>query len=149
MSLSGLVYSCGENGAGQLGNGTRVQAASLKLVDEISHIPMRSISAGSFSAAISDETRSLFLWGTGAFGEFLTPHRVKKIKGETLQVSLGDGFGMALTQQGHIYSWGENHAGQLGTGDNVTKATPQLMSHLDSKRVTSMACGRNFVVALG
>jgi len=83
----------------------------LTLVDEISHIPMRFITAGSFSASISDDTRSLFLWATGAFGEFLTPHRVKKIKGETLQVSIGDGFGMALTNDGNVYSWGENHCG--------------------------------------
>ncbi len=110
---------------------------------------MRYIAAGGFSAAISEDQRSLFLWGTGAFGEFLTPHRVKKIKGETLQVSIGDGFGMALTQQGNVYSWGENHAGQLGTGDSATKATPQLMQHLDTKRVTQLACGQNFVIALG
>ena len=69
---------------GQLGDGTRNQSNALKLVDEISHIPMRFIAAGSFSGSISEDTRSLFLWGTGAFGEFLTPHRVKKIKGETL-----------------------------------------------------------------
>lgn len=31
----------------------------------------------------------------------------------------------------------------------MTKATPQLMSHLDTKRVTSVSCGRNFVIALG
>ena len=107
------------------------------------------IAAGSFSAAISEDTKSLFLWGSGAFGEFLTPHRVKKIKGETLYVSIGDGFGMALTQQGNVYSWGENHLGQLGSGDNITKATPQIMQHLDTKRVTSLACGSNFVIALG
>ena len=111
MTLSGLVYSCGENGAGQLGNGTRNQSDGLKLVDEISHIPMRFIAAGSFSASISDDTRSLFLWGSGAFGEFLTPHRVKKIKGETAQVSIGGGFGLALTADGNVYSWGENAAG--------------------------------------
>lgn len=83
MSHSGLVYSAGDNQTGQLGNGTRSQSNALTLVDEISHIPMRYVAAGSFSASISDDTRSLFLWGTGAFGEFLTPHRVKKIKGET------------------------------------------------------------------
>jgi hypothetical protein len=44
---------------------------------------MKSIEAGSFSAAISEDGSNLFLWGTGAFGEFLTPHRVKKIRGET------------------------------------------------------------------
>ena len=42
---------------------------------------MKFIAAGSFCASISEEEQSLFLWGSGAFGEFLTPHRVKKIKG--------------------------------------------------------------------
>jgi len=37
------------------------------------------IAAGGFSAAISSESKSLYLWGTGTFGEFETPHRVKKI----------------------------------------------------------------------
>jgi hypothetical protein len=29
---------------------------------------MVSISAGSFSASISEESKSLFIWGSGAFG---------------------------------------------------------------------------------
>ena len=70
----------------------------MKLVDEISHIPMQFIAAGSFSASISEETKSLFLWGSGTFGQFLTPHRVKKIRGETSMVAVGDGFGVALTE---------------------------------------------------
>ena len=89
ISHSGLVYGCGDNSTGQLGDGTRVPSSSLKLLDEISHIPMRLVSAGSFSAAVSEDSGSLFLWGTGAFGEFLTPHRVKKIQGETSQVVIG------------------------------------------------------------
>jgi hypothetical protein len=44
---------------------------------------MKCIEAGSFSGAISEDGSNLFLWGTGAFGVFLTPHRVKKIRGET------------------------------------------------------------------
>ena len=110
---------------------------------------MRFIAAGSFSASISDETRSLFLWGSGTFGQFLTPHRVKKIRGETNMVAVGDGFGIALTEQGFLYSWGENNVGQLGSGDSAVKSTPQVMTHLDTKRVTSVACGRNFVIAMG
>ena len=39
--------------------------------------------------------------------------------------------------------------GQLGSGDTVVKGTPQVMTHLDTKRVTSVACGRNFVIAMG
>jgi hypothetical protein len=40
---------------------------------------MKYIAAGSFSASISSDTASLYLWGTGTFGEFHSPHRVKKI----------------------------------------------------------------------
>ena len=63
-----------------MGDGTRNQQRAPTVIDEISHLPMRSIAAGSSSGAISDDaSSSLFLWGTGAFGEFLTPHRVKRI----------------------------------------------------------------------
>ena len=111
LSLSGLVYACGNNLEGQLGDSTRTSVTDFKLIDEISHIPMRFIAAGSFSASISEEGSSLFLWGTGAFGEFLTPHRVKKIRGETVSVSVGHGYGIALSMQGFLYSWGDNKDG--------------------------------------
>lgn len=97
LSLSGLVYAAGNNNEGQLGDQTRKTSALLKVVDEISHIPMKYVAAGSFSASISEEKMDLFLWGTGSFGEFLTPHRVKKIKGQTVAVSIGNGFGVALS----------------------------------------------------
>lgn len=58
---------------------------------------MHYIAAGNFSASISEESQNLFLWGTGTFGEFLTPHRVKRIQGEVTQVALGLNFGVALT----------------------------------------------------
>ena len=54
-----------------------------------------------------------------------------------------------MTEQGFLYSWGENNAGQLGSGDTQVKSTRQIMTHLDTKRVTSVACGRNFVIAMG
>jgi hypothetical protein len=41
---------------------------------------MKSIAAGSFSSSISKEQASIYLWGTGTFGKFNTPHRVKKIE---------------------------------------------------------------------
>lgn len=45
---------------------------------------MRYIAAGSFSGSISYDSGDLYLWGSGVFGEFLTPHRVKTIKGMTI-----------------------------------------------------------------
>jgi hypothetical protein len=37
------------------------------------------IAAGSFSASISKKNRQVYFWGTGTFGEFKSPYRVKKL----------------------------------------------------------------------
>jgi alpha-tubulin suppressor-like RCC1 family protein len=56
----------------------------------------------------------LYLWGSGVFGEFLTPHRVKTISGMTIGVSIGNHFGTAVTKEGLVYTWGHNNSGELG-----------------------------------
>ena len=53
-------------------------------------MPMKYVAAGSFSASISQDTNQLYLWGTGTFGSFHSPHRVKKIAEDVISVSVGD-----------------------------------------------------------
>jgi hypothetical protein len=60
---------------------------------DILHIPMKVISAGSFSASIAADSGDLYLWGSEVFGEFFTPHRVKTIKSGCSEVSLGNHYG--------------------------------------------------------
>ena len=72
---------------------------------------MSYIAAGSFSASISKDTGSLYLWGTGTFGAFKTPHRVKKIDGKAISVSIGESFGIAMTDERNLYTWGQNYNG--------------------------------------
>jgi hypothetical protein len=69
---------------------------------------MRTISAGTFSASICEDLQHLYIWGTSPYGEFLTPHHVKRITGEVCKVSIGNNFGVAITNNGTLYSWGEN-----------------------------------------
>ena len=111
---------------------------------------MCSIAAGAFSAAVSLEGNSLYLWGTGTFGEFQTPHLVKKIDKPVLQVSIGSDFGAALTVGGEVFTWGDNPQGQLGTGDFVNCGTPRPLQKLgkEGRRFTSLACGSNFTLCL-
>jgi len=109
LTRSGLVYSFGSNSEGQLGLPTKRGSSVPLCVQDISHVPMSHIAAGSFSSSISQETGSLYLWGTGSFGEFHSPHRVKRIPERVAQVSLGDKFGVALTCDRKMYCWGENH----------------------------------------
>jgi len=45
-------------------------------LEELSLKKMVKVSAGSYSAALSNENE-LYVWGEGPFGNFATPHRVK------------------------------------------------------------------------
>lgn len=111
---------------------------------------MVQIRAGLFSAAMSAD-QQLFVWGQGIFGEFYTPHRVKSVnKLDILDfvVSKG-GVALVLTRQGTLYSWGYNDFGQLGHGDYKERATPERIDALDQKRVTQVAVGHDFIIALG
>lgn len=54
-----------------------------------------------------------------------------------------------MTRQGTLYSWGSNEFGQLGHGDYKIRATPERIDGLDGKRVTQIALGHHYVIALG
>jgi alpha-tubulin suppressor-like RCC1 family protein len=128
LTTNGLVYGFGQNSKGQLGVVSEHSSSITPLlIEDISHIPMKFVAAGSFSASIAQETGSLYLWGTGTFGAFKTPHRVKKIEGRAMQCSIGESFGIVLTEDRQMYTWGQNYNGQLGSGDLIDKPTPQEM----------------------
>ena len=60
---------------------------------------MKKVAAGSFSASLS-ESGDLYIWGSGIFGEFLTPHRVKTINGLTIDIDIGNHIGAAVNKDG-------------------------------------------------
>jgi alpha-tubulin suppressor-like RCC1 family protein len=109
------------------------------------------IAAGGFSAAISSDNKSLYIWGSSTFGELEIPNRVKKISEKVQQVSIGEEFGVALTEDQKIYTWGENTNGQLGKGDFQSIGSPKQINKLtaDGKVISKVACGRDFVLCLG
>lgn len=109
---------------------------------------MKEIAAGSFSSSIS-ESGDLYLWGSGVFGEFLTPHRVKTIQGMCINSSIGNNFGAAVNRDGYVYTWGDNEQGEIGQGDFDERGTPQIIRALNDRMVTQVQCGKNFVIALG
>ncbi|KAK2839612.1 hypothetical protein Q5P01_013352 [Channa striata] len=77
-----------------------------------------------------------------------------------IRVAAGGFHCGALSEQGNIYMWGENTAGQCGlpekgTVTNITVSEPCLVSVMDSEvvppavvRVVDLACGREHSLAL-
>ena len=80
-----------------------------------------------------------------------TPVRVQALVGiDIVQVSAGDDHILALSSGGHVYAWGQNFAGQLGTGNDVEQETSPVRVGLPSGsgRVVQVAAGDGLSVAV-
>ena len=145
LTSAGTVYSTGNNTSGQLGIGSRKSIKRPVLIPSLTGVIR--IAAGTQSAAVTRDAR-LYLWGSGVFGEYLTPQRVKCAV-EAQSVSLGIGFGAVLDTQGHIWTWGNNAGGELGHGDTAIRLTPFPVMALEGRTVRLLACGSSFTIAVG
>jgi alpha-tubulin suppressor-like RCC1 family protein len=47
---------------------------------------------------------------------------------------------MALTESGHVFSWGHNGFGQLGFGDNLNRCKPKMIE-LNGILIEKISCG--------
>ena len=54
-----------------------------------------------------------------------------------------------MSRTGTVYSWGPNEVGQLGHGDFTPRQTPKRVKQLEGKKVTQIALGEDFCIALG
>lgn len=74
-------------------------------------------------------------------------------EGRVVQIAAGTGFGLALTESGHVYSFGENHYGQLGEprneGTEASNPTPMPVDFpAGAGPVTQIAAGAYHALAL-
>lgn len=67
---------------------------------------------------------------------------------KNFNVSRG-GVACIIDRKGNVYTWGPNDVGQLGHGDLNPRQTPQRLKALEGKKVTQLATGDDFLIALG
>ncbi len=66
-----------------------------------------------------------------------------------IDIKHGDNSYIALTSEGHVFSWGSNDIGQLGNGEKGNDLyLPALIQYLSSKTVIEICCGCNHSLAL-
>lgn len=147
MVESGEVRASGGNSFGQLGLGHRVSAETPQRVEAFLPGQVSRLACRHHSAAITFDGE-LYLWGTGAFGEYLAPQKMKNIDSPVTDVSLGGCFGVATDSDGKIWAWGSNRSGELGLGDCESRALPCCVSATRDTPVARVACGTSHVVAL-
>lgn len=176
LDSDGVVYSWGENGSGQLGDGTTTDRSTPVVVD-FSALPtgrkILKIAAGPAHSAAIDDTGVVYTWGvnnSGALGDGSTTRRTAPISLASAgalsglvveEISLGgyydddDGeylsFSVAVLENGAVVSWGVNSNGQLGDSTTTGRTAPVFVddsSVLSGKSIASVSTGGRFTVVI-
>lgn len=147
LTVEGKVLATGDNSFGQLGVGNKENTTSPVAVMGLQGVKVEKVACGSHSACISNKGE-LFVWGTGAFGEYLLPEQVL-LKDSAVEVSVGGSFAAVLDSAGVLYTWGVNSDGELGLKDYEPRVSPTPVGPLEGKTVTQIACGGTYCLCLG
>jgi RHS repeat-associated protein len=131
LKSDGTVWSWGDNGYGELGNGTTgssgcycvdtpVQVSGLT---DVRAVPQ---SGSSVFALRADGT--VWAWGLNNIGELgigttsnsNVPVQVGNGLADVTSVSMPDSTAYAIQSNGAVWAWGDNNVGQLGNGTTTT-----------------------------
>jgi alpha-tubulin suppressor-like RCC1 family protein len=141
----GLVWAWGFNRYGQLGDGTTEDRATPALVSGLGCVIQVTAAADTSFALKADGT--VWSWGSNAQGELgtgggngitLTPVQIPGLTGIT-KIDAGEGYALALRQDGSVWAWGNNIFGQLGDGTYTERHTPVPVAGINS--ATKIAAG--------
>jgi alpha-tubulin suppressor-like RCC1 family protein/PKD repeat protein len=130
LDKNGNLWVWGDNTFGQTGTG---MLDPVKTPIQLTHNhdnqllnPIVAISAGKFHSVVLDRTGTVWTWGRNDWGQLgdgsqtmhILPVQVLDADGGFFQgvvaIASGENFVLALTNDGLVWTWGENSSGQLG-----------------------------------
>jgi len=129
LNNQGEVFTFGENHSGQLGLGhTEGQSVPVK-IESLSGI--KYVACGGNHSLVVHDSGEIFAFGGNRFGQLgignninqLVPIKINYLMDIPIQsVICGFEHSMALTNQGNVYSFGNNVKGQLGKGTSFNNS---------------------------
>ncbi len=158
LAADGTVWTWGQNGQGQLGNGTTVDHPTPAPVSGLRHAI--AVAAGKYhSLAVTDDGQ-VWGWGNNDYRQLgnngsqglkvLTPVPVVvHIPGtatrpdqflpltDVIAVAASEVHSVALKKDGTVWAWGDNSSGQLGTCNTFTTATAKPVLRCGTDGATS------------
>lgn len=153
IDKDGKLYAWGSNWCGQLGNGTTTYNSNpqciSELENELKNKRIVSFWAGRATVLALDEDGDVYTWGynyNGQLGNGTTenssvPICISDIEGNALKGKnivdiYTDGYTViARDNNGEIYTWGSNSAGQLGNGTTEDSCVPIYISDIETSEI--------------
>jgi alpha-tubulin suppressor-like RCC1 family protein len=151
IKTDGTLWAWGDNGYGQLGNGTTTNSTTPTQIGSANN--WESISAsGGFTIAIKTNG-TLWAWGNNTFGQLgdgTTTNRTIPTQIGTAtnwnSVTTGEGFALAVKDNGTLWAWGNNDSRQLGDGTTTNRTIPTQIGTATNWQ--SVAAGSGFSLAV-
>ena len=145
------LWTWGSDGYGRLGLGTEDRHQSQpKKVPALSDVALSSVSVGAAHNIALACSGDCFTWGKCHYGQLgqgemdedIHEPRPLVFPGGVVirEVATGESHTMAITNQGHVYSWGLGYYGCLGHGNETSHSTPKLIEALRDVTIVT-ACG--------
>jgi alpha-tubulin suppressor-like RCC1 family protein len=129
MAISGAVRCWGQNGSGQLGNGSPTTSLVVTPVTVTGLTKVTSIAAGLAHTCAVRVDGTVWCWGLNDSGQLGNGSLVKsavptQVKGLTGAVSVVAGHlhTCALLEDGRVSCWGTNGGGELGNNSGITRS---------------------------
>lgn len=153
------IRAWGDNGEGQLGNGSTTPSLTPVLVNVALKLgtTITSVRTGCDNSLALTSTGQVLAWGSNGFGQLGdgtttssdTPVMVSLPPGTTVTaIRAGCQFSLALTSTGQVLGWGLNGHGQLGNGTTTNSDTPVPVRLPGHARVRAISTGGVHSLAL-
>ncbi|KAL5452980.1 hypothetical protein PMIN07_008151 [Paraphaeosphaeria minitans] len=173
LTSEGAVYGWGtfRKNEGILGFARNNETANTPVyIDSIAKVTHLACGTNHVLALTKD--RHVYAWGNGQqnqlgrrvternLNEALVPSRIgfhdsnfKRPNQRIAQIACGDYHGLAIAEDGHVWSWGANNYCETGHGDNAGQdnasvLTPRIISSLEGKGVTTVEGGSHHNIAI-
>jgi alpha-tubulin suppressor-like RCC1 family protein len=147
VSDTGAVLCWGNNGSGQLGDGTRIHRTSPTQVVGLTSGAAQVATGHTFSCALVNG--GVKCWGFGFYGQLgnggsssNNPVDVTGLTSGVIAIATGDNHACALTSSNGVKCWGLNTDGQLGNSNNSNQSAPVDVSGL-TNGVSGIGLGAN------
>jgi alpha-tubulin suppressor-like RCC1 family protein len=156
VKTDGTLWAWGDNGNGQLGDGS--ESDTYNPVQIGTDTNWLDVSAGSFNSLGLKSDGTLWAWGSNFFGALglgedtskrLIPHRIG-LDNDWQSMVASFAHVLAIKTDGSLWSWGDNNDGQLGNGTIGDEVFPeQVGSERNWQHVsTSLSSGHSLAIKL-
>lgn len=151
LTSDGRVLSWGRNHLGQLGDGGTTSRATPSEVDLPRGVSVTDVAAGAAHSLALTADGTLLAWGDNSYGQLgdgtttnrSTPVEIRLPAAITITELATGGLyhSLALTDEGHLLSWGRNNYGQVGDGTDRDRVRPRYVDLPEDVTVTQAGVG--------